>query len=81
MNVYLANQTGNLNKQYQADLMKIYPRTEIVGRVLVETTSTSQRVLVRIGRRRYEKRYGAGRRINRDTLAAFIQESAADSVA
>jgi len=81
MNVYLANQTGNLNKQYQADLMTIYPRAEFVGRVLVETTSMSQRVLVRIGRRRYEKRYAAGRRINLDALAAFIQESAADSVA
>ena len=79
VNVYLANQTGSLNKQYQADLLTFHPRAEFIGWVQVETTSTSQKILVRIGRRRYEKRYGAGHRISLDALAAFTQELAQDA--
>ena len=72
MSFYLANATGSLNNQYVADIC----RGECyIGRVIVETAPDSQRVLVRIdGRERFERRYGAGKRISLDGVYHLVND-------
>jgi len=71
MTVYLSNATGNLNNQYQAELVA---HGEQIGRVLVQTEPAAQRVLVRVGNVRHERRYGRGARISLDELYEFANE-------
>ena len=77
--IYLANATGSLNKQYVADIEK---GGRYIGRVIVETANKSQRVLVRIdGLERFERRYGAGKRISSDAVYHLVSDIAAGRVA
>ena len=77
--IYLANATGSLNNQYVADIEK---GGRYIGRVIVETADDSQRVLVRIdGLERFERRYGAGKRISSDAVYHLVSDIAAGRVA
>lgn len=76
---YLVNATGSLNKQYVADIAKA---GRYIGRVIVETADDSQRVLVRIdGLERFERRYGAGKRISSDDVYRLVSDLTAGRVA